>query len=249
MKTSSRLSSIGCSAILASVLSFQAQGALISNGGFESGFSDWTRVDQAGSDGTFLLQSGTASPVNGDAVPAPPGGSTAAMTDAQGPGAHVLYQIFTVSSLVPATTLDFDLFIGNRAGAFFAPATLDFATLALNQQARVDILRGGADPFSVDPAADVLLNVFQTIPGDPLVSGYTHHSVDITTVLNDNLNTPLMLRFAETDNVFSFQLGVDNVGIEPAAVPDSSSRSMVFLVLLGLCWAGRRDLLMRAVTR
>src|SRR5688572_13540257 len=99
MKTSIRLSSVGCSAILAGVLSFQAQADLISNGGFESGFSDWTRVDQVGSDGTFHLQSGTASPVNGDAVPAPPGGSTAAMTDAQGPGAHVLYQIFTVSSL------------------------------------------------------------------------------------------------------------------------------------------------------
>ena len=169
------------------------------------------------------------------------------MSDAQGPGAHVLYQIFTVSSLVPSTTLDFDLFIGNRADAFFAPDTLDFGTPALNQQARVDILRGGADPFSIDPASDVLLKVFQTVPGDPLVSGYSHHSVDVTTLLNDNLSQPLMLRFAETDNVFIFQLGVDNVGIEAAAVPDSSSRAMVFLVLVGLCWVGRCDLLMRAV--
>ncbi len=249
MKTSIRLSIIGCSVILAGGLSFQAHGDLISNGGFESGFSDWTRLDQLGSDGTFHLQSGTTSPVNGDPVPAPPGGSTATMTDAQGPGAHVLYQLFTASSLVPPTTLDFDLFIGNRANAFFAPATLDFGTTALNQQARVDILRGGADPFSVDPAADVLLNVFQTLPGDPLVSGYTHHSIDITTLLNDNLGQPLMLRFAETDNVNFFQFGVDNVRVEASAVPDSTSEAMVFLVVLGLCWAGRRDLLKRAATR
>src|SRR5512136_2566134 len=45
-------------------------------------------------------------------------------------------------------------------------------------------------------AADVLLNVFRTNVGDPLVSGYTHHSVDVTALLNANVNTPLMLRFA-----------------------------------------------------
>jgi hypothetical protein len=242
MKTSNRLSIMGYSWIFAGVLSFQTQAALISNGGFESGFSDWTRLDQAGSEGTFHLQSGTASPVNLEAVPAPPGGSIAAMTDAEGPGAHVLYQTFTVSSLVPSTTLDFDLFIGNRAVDFFAPDTLDFATPSLNQQARIDILKGGSDPFSVDPA-DVLLNVFHTSPGDTLVSGYTHHSLDITTLLNGNLSQPLMLRFAETDNVFTFQLGVDNVAIEAAAVPESLSLATVYLVLLGLCWAGRRKLL------
>ncbi|HJT80248.1 MAG TPA: hypothetical protein VJ719_03540, partial [Chthoniobacterales bacterium] len=46
---------------------------LISNGGFESGFTDWMRFDQTGSEGTWSLQSGTTSPVNGFTVPAPPG--------------------------------------------------------------------------------------------------------------------------------------------------------------------------------
>src|SRR5262245_46063459 len=137
--------------------------ALITNGGFETGFSGWTRADALGSDGTFALQTGTTSPVNGDSVPAPSQGITAAMTDAQGPGAHVLYQDFLVPVSLTSAQLEFDLFIGNRAGAFYTPtpATLDFGGTALNQQARVDILRGGTNAFSV-AAADVLFNVYQT---------------------------------------------------------------------------------------
>jgi hypothetical protein len=210
------------SATLACALSLRAPAASINNGGFESGFAGWTRADQVGSDGTFALQTGTASPVNGTAVPAPPGGSTAAMSDAQGPGSHVLYQTFMVTAPVSQTMLSFDLFIGNRAAAFSTPNSLDFATPALNQQARVDILAGGANPFSVS-AADVLMNLFQTTTGDALVSGYNHHASDITTLLNSHLNTPLTLRFAETDNVFTFQLGVDNVDIQETAVPEPSS--------------------------
>jgi PEP-CTERM motif-containing protein len=168
------------------------------------------------------LQTGAASPVNGTAVPAPPGGSTAGMSDAQGPGSHVLYQTFMVTAPVPQAMVSFDLFIGNRAAAFSTPNSLDFATPALNQQARVDILAGGADPFSMS-AADLLLNLFQTTTGDALVSGYSHHASDITTLLNSHLNAPLTLRFAETDNVFAFQLGIDNVDIQETAVPEPSS--------------------------
>jgi PEP-CTERM motif-containing protein len=213
---------IRLSVTLACALLFRAPAASINNGGFESGFAGWTRADQAGSDGTFALQTGAASPVNGTAVPAPPGGSTAAMSDAQGPGSHVLYQTFMVTAPVPQAMVSFDLFIGNRAAAFSTPNSLDFATPALNQQARVDILAGGADPFSMS-AADLLLNLFQTTTGDALVSGYSHHASDITTLLNSHLNAPLTLRFAETDNVFAFQLGIDNVDIQETAVPEPSS--------------------------
>jgi len=62
---------------------------LINNGGFEVGFAGWTRQDFLGSDGTFFLQTGSTSPINHDPVPAPPGGLTAAMTDAQAGVSHV----------------------------------------------------------------------------------------------------------------------------------------------------------------
>jgi len=242
MKTLLNLKPIWFSAFLACAFSSQAHATSIINGGFEAGFTGWTRADQLGSEGTFALQTGTTSPVTGTVVPAPPGGSIAGMTDAQGPGSHVLYQTFTVDALVSLATLNFDLFIGNRATAFFAPNTLDFATPTLNQQARVDIIASGADPFSLAPS-DVLLNLFKTNPGDALVSGYTHLSIDVTSLFNSHFNVPLTLRFAETDNVLTFQMGVDNVAIQSSpsqAIPEPSSWILTFTGLFAIFWVRRR---------
>jgi len=232
--------------VLTGALLLEADGAdLISNGGFESGLSGWTEADQLGSEGTFFLQNGTTSPVLGLSVPAPPEGVTAAMSDGAGPGSHVLYQTFTLTSPTAAATLGFDLFIGNRAEddqKFYSPDTLDFSTPTLNQQARVDILAAGADPFSVN-GGDVLLKLFQTQPGDAPISGYSHFSLDLTSLLNANLNQTLTLRFAEVDNVGPFQLGVDNVSLQTSTesvVPDGSAFMPGLLTMAGMCWAARK---------
>jgi hypothetical protein len=150
------------------------------------------------------------------------------MTDANGPGTHVLYQDFLIP--VGGATLSFALFVGNRDTDFFVPPNvgLDFSTPALNQQARVDIVRTGADPFST-AASDVLLNLFQTNPGMPLVSGYNVVTVDVSALLAAHTGEMLRLRFAETDNVGPFQLGVDNVRF--AAIPEPTS---ILLLSLGL---------------
>lgn len=207
--------------------------SLITNGGFESGFTGWTRADAVGSEGTFALQSGTTSPVTGTPVPAPSEPSVAAMTDAEGPGSHVLYQDFVVPTSPTTASLFFDLLVGNRAEAFETPSTLEFSTPALNQQARVDILRTDADPFSV-AAADILLSVFQTQVGDPLVSGYTTISADLSPLFVANTGQTLRLRFAEVDNVFLFQLGVDNVQLDAPAIPEPASLLLVASGLVAL---------------
>jgi hypothetical protein len=205
---------------------------LIMNGGFEAGLSGWTIASSVGSDGSFFLQTGTMSPVNGVTVPAPPGGLNAAMTDAQGPGGHVLYQDFL--AVAQSSVLSFDLFVGNRADRFAAPGTLDWTTPALNQQARVDILRSGTDPFSVS-ASDVLATFYQTLPGDPLVSGYNTFSFDVSALLAANAGQALRLRFAEVDNLNLFQLGIDNVSLqEGAVVPEPASLLLCATGLIGL---------------
>ncbi len=237
MRTQAQTRMLSCAATLFLVLAAAVPARavpLIVNGGFESGFNGWILADAVGSDGTFFLQSGTASPINGDPVPAPPGGAIAAMTDAQGPGSHVLYQDFFVPASPGTALLTFELFIGNRAGEFAtpSPASLDFSTPALNQQARVDILRAGTDPFTV-AAADVLMSLFQTNPGDPLISGYASHSADLTALLNANAGQTLRIRFAETDNLFIFQLGVDNVGLETLAVVPEPASWILFATGLG----------------
>jgi hypothetical protein len=228
-----------CTAAAFAFLALPAQALPIVNGGFEDGLANWTVVNQPGSEGSFRRQSGGTSPATGTAVPAPPGGRNAAMTDAGAGGSHVLYQDFMQATSATRAMLSFDLFIGNRADAFHVPAvpTLDWATAVLNQQARADILVGGSDPFSM-AAQDLLLNLFATGLTDPLVSGYNRVEVDITDLLNANLGTSLRLRFAEVDNVAMFQFGVDNVVLaigDPAEVPEPGS---ILLILAGLAAAG-----------
>lgn len=218
---------IACvSAALACALSAPVHAQLITNGGFESGLAGWTRADQIGSDGSFFAQSGTTSPLNGFAVPAPPEGSRAAMTDAAAGGSHVLYQDFTVPNSVTLATVGFSLYLNNAATAYFTPANLDWAAtnqaggLNLNQQARVDIITTAADPFSV-AVGSVLQNLFQTTAQTPLVTGYNPFLIDITVLLQSHQGETLRLRFAETDNVNFFNLGVDNVSL--SAIPEPAT--------------------------
>jgi len=217
----------------AALLAMPSQGAqLLLNNGFESGFSNWTRADQLGSDGTFLLQTGTTSPVNGFPVPLPPGPTQAAMSDAEGPGSHVLYQDFMVPSVANSFVLTFQLFLNNTATTYSTPSTptLDFSTAALNQQFRVDVLKTTAGVFSVTPA-DILLNVYQTKAGDPARSGYTTVTADLTGVLAGNLGQTLRLRFAETDNVAPFVAGIDNVSISDVPEPSTVLAGLALLSL------------------
>lgn len=236
-------------AIVLIACSAGAQGAaLVSNGSFESGLASWTRVDQLGSEGTFSLQTGSASPLNGIPVPPPTDGTFAAMTDSTGPGSHVLYQDIFITAGLGQATLSFDLYIGNRATnvltntPLFANATgagLNYLTLGTNpnQQARVDILRASADPFSV-AAGDVLGTYYQTNPGDGVVEAYQSFSFDISALLNANAGQTLRLRFAEVDNQDIFNFGVDNVSLVTAAVPEPGSLALSLAALAALVALG-----------
>ena len=259
MKHSPHTGAIGVAALwlLSAVIPAQAA-SLITNGGFESGFSSWARVDKLGSEGSFAIQSGTLSPVNGDPTPAPTEGVNASMTDALGAGSHVLYHDFEVGIL--GAKLSFDMFIGNRAPQFATPNPVSLAfdltsqtgANTLNQQVRVDIVSVGADPFSV-AAGDVLQNLYQTKVGDSLVSGYNSFEFDLSSLFAGKSGQKLRLRFAETDNILPFQLGIDNVslneiaGIPPigggganSAVPEPGSLPL-FGLGLAVLWARRRN--------
>jgi len=137
--------------------------------------------------------------------------------------------------------LGFSLYVNNDHGApnFATPANLDFSTPVLNQQARVDIMRTSADPFSVD-SADILQNLYRTNASDPLVSGYTNFSFNITGLLQANQEQSLRLRFAEVDNVAPFNLGVDSVSIND--IPEPSSIMLTLGGLLGTAFLRRRRL-------
>jgi hypothetical protein len=207
-----------------------ARADLITNGGFESGFTGWTVVNQTGSTpgSTWYIQTGTTSPVSGQNVPAPPGGTNAAMTDELGPSSMALLQSFTA---VPASTvtLSFDLFVNNLDGFFTpTPNTLDFNTIP-NQQARVDILTAGAGAF--DLGSSVVDNVLTPSANS---TNYVHYSFDLTNAIGSG--GAFQLRFVEADNQTVFNLGVDNVSIQasPSVVPEPRSWVALALILLGL---------------
>jgi hypothetical protein len=215
-----------------------ASPAQIVNGGFEAGLTGWTVVDQAGSEGTFLVQTGTSTPLSGVAVPPPPEGTVAATSDSLGgPGSHLLLQDFIVPTDVTTATLSFQLLVRSDA-EFVTPGHLDFATPDLNQQVRVDLLAPSADPFSTT----VLQTLFQTQPGDPLVSGYTLHQFDVAGLLQAHAGQTLRLRFAEVDNVFFLNAGVDavNLAINAAPIPEPATAWMLLLGIGGLALAVRR---------
>src|SRR5262249_1175697 len=178
----------------------------------------WTVVNEAGSfaGSNWFVQSGVLSPINGFGVPAPPGPTHAAMTDQGGPGSHVLYQDFLVPLSLNSATLGFDYFIGNQAGAFVTPASLTFQVIP-NHHAPLPLTTTTANPFSV-AAGDVLLNLYQTHVGDPPISGYSALTFDLTSFLSARGGQTLRLRFAEVDNQFFFENGVDRVNLDVAAV-------------------------------
>jgi len=112
-----------------------------------------------------------------------------------------------------AVQISFELQINNQAqaGSFFSPPSLDFNVFP-NQQFRADLLTAegvAADPFTVAPA-DVLLNLYQTQPGDLAVSGYGTVTADASAYVGQEV----CLRFVEVDNQFFFNVGVDDVKID-----------------------------------
>jgi hypothetical protein len=227
---------IGTLILAAVAVTGTARADLLTNGGFETGtFAGWTIANQTGSfpGSNWFIQTGTASPVNGFSVPAPPQGTHAAMADQGGSGSHALLQSFTVTP-GSKVILTFDIYV-NNFGGFFSPASLDFTTIP-NQQARVDILTAGATPFALGSA--VLQNVF-----DPTVNttGYVLETFDITSAIGGG--GTFQLRFVEVDNQNFFTLGVDAVSIvaTPAAVPEPGSWILMATVVVGVASRRRRN--------
>jgi hypothetical protein len=204
--------------ILAST--FAHADSLIINGNFETGtLAGWTTSVQIGSAGNIFIapNNGGNSPESGNSYALnPSGGNFFALTDAQGPGSYSLTQSFTVAAGTIDVVVSFDLFANNYAIDTFIDTingSRDFATPVLSQNAEVDILLGGADPFT-NSAADIVKVLYG--PGadtGPNPNPWTSYSIALGTLAPGDYQ----IRFAETDNVFTFNMGIDNVQV--AIVP------------------------------
>jgi hypothetical protein len=191
---------------------------LIANGGFETGDSaGWTiaSLDDSGglTGGFFVSTPGTPTPLtNLPTQGNPQGGSFYAVSDEVGPGIHVLSQTFLVPEHLAPVRLLFDMFVNNWGEGPF-----------IDQQVRVDILAGGASPFSTDPA-DILRNFYLGVdPGGFAANPhpFTSYDFDIRGLLAPGATG--QVRFFETDNQYFLNNGVDNLRILAVPVPEPSS--------------------------
>lgn len=218
---------------------------VITNGGFETGdLTGWTVTNQAGGSGSFFVSSSTSTPLSGNSTVGPASGSFYAVSDQTGPGAHALWQAFTVSGPGQSISLSYDMFVNDRSGVgpIINPAGLDYSA-SPNQHARVDILAASANPLSTN-AADVLANFYLGV--DPSASNpnpYTSYNFDISSVVGGG--GTYILRFAEVDNQSFLNQGVDNVMINTVAVPWETDTLPVVgsTVILGLGLWAKRDTL------
>jgi hypothetical protein len=214
---------------------------LITNGGFETGLSGWTVTDEFDGGGSWFSQTGTVSPLNGFVVPAPPEGNSAAMTDQTFAGSHSLMQSFVATA--SSINISFMLFVHNAALDFASPADLDLNDFP-NQQARVDLLNASGTAFDL---TNVVANLYQTEPGDPLTSGYTLIS---STVNGLTVGDTYQLRFAETDNQGFFNLGVDDVNVNaPTATPEPATFVLAGAFLVGIGLIKRKPIVVLRIGR
>ena len=180
---------------------------------FESGALDDWRAVSAGSGSWFVYSDGETAPdpEQSDpnfpfAMPDPPQGGFAAVTDMAGPGTRILYRDVTLNGEL---TLHATVFYEGSA-PFSTPDTLAFDAPEANQQFRIDLV----DPLApIDSVADgdVLASVFRTEAADPTSLEPTEVSFDVS----DLAGQTVRLRLAQTDNSGPMRAGVDDIRFEP----------------------------------
>ncbi len=190
--------------------------------------------------GDWFVYSGTQAPISSFIISPPPDGAFAAVTDQGDPSSQVLYQDIDVPSGSVACSVI--VYYENASGQFVTASDLSYLTFP-NQQARIDIMDPSAGDFDV--GAGVLLNLFQTNPGDPFSLGYTTIDFD----LSQFAGTTVRFRAAEVDNQGTFNFAIDDVrcGDRVAAIPTLGEWGMIAMAgvlgLAGLIFARRRGMI------
>lgn len=221
---------VSAAAMAALVAGGAHAGELLVNGGFETGdYTGWTASVEGGSFGalTVVPNNGGAAPISG--LPYqfnPAGGQFFSITDQGGAGSYSLTQSFTLTSAA-TVTISFDMFANDWAGVVI-PNGRDYTT-GPNQNAEADILVGGADPFTNAPG-DIVSVLYG--PGADNLNGNPNPWTSYSSKLTLGAGS-YQIRFAETDNQFYFQQGVDNVSVT-TSVPEPAAWAMMLVGFAGL---------------
>jgi hypothetical protein len=180
---------------------------------FESGTLAGWKIDRSGAGDWFVYTNGKTPPNPSEsdpnfpfAVPNPPQGKFAAVTDMNSPGRRMLYRDLKLDRRY---TLRLTVFYVNT-GTLSSPDTLDYDVPDENQQYRIDIVAPSAPVDSV-AAAHVLANVFRTSPGD----ADRREPSAVTVDLSKWEGQTVRLRLVAVDNRSPLRAGVDDIRLEP----------------------------------
>ena len=212
------------------VLSSSGTYAQLINADFETGdLTGWQTLVE-GEAFPVSIESGSVTTEAGTINPSPDG-NYMVFTSQDGPGRSFLWQEFTPRiwqvTDPNAFNIYFDIAINNGATAYYTPdpMSLDY-TGDPNQQARIDILKPGASITTVDPN-DIIVELFQTQPGDPLIQDWQRVTKDVTSEMAAYVDQTLTLRLVQVDNQLFFNLALDNVSVGNRAPYDDGSATPV----------------------
>jgi hypothetical protein len=183
------------------------------NWNFEKGdFTGW-RMSSRGSGAWYVYADGTRPPDPADsdpnvpfAVPQPPEGRFAAVTDMSAPGTRILYRDVKLNGRF---TLSVTLFYDNAAGRFTSTPSLDYELRNADQQIRVDLVDPAA-PLDSVASKHVFGTIFRTAPGDPSKLAPRTVTFDLSRWAGKKVR----LRFAQVDNRGPLRAGVDDVKLQ-----------------------------------
>jgi hypothetical protein len=189
-----------------------ARAQIVTNGDFETGnLSGWQIFNSVPPTGNWFAYSGTASPVNGFPVNAPPQGRYAAVTDQDESGLHILYQDITLPPVGSQHQLS--LIVYYTSDAPIASGGTLSPTSSPNQQFRIDVIRPEA-PIDSKRGTDILRTPFATSDGDPMTLAPTQRTTYLPLPRAPRVGRTMRLRLAEVDNQDFFNASVDAVVVK-----------------------------------
>ena len=200
---------------------------LVTNGDFETGnTSGWSVstdcAEATGGVADFEAYSGTTAPFTLNTILAPPQGKYAAISDYNGTAtaSTALYQEIAVPSDQSVSCSL--IYYYNSFGEFISGQGLE-CDGDNNQTARIDIMKPGSGAF--DTGEEVLENLYQTEPGDPLTLGYTTLNFDLTEYAGSTIG----LRIATASNfqgVLQFMVDAVTCSVDQTPQPEGGNGSV-----------------------